>query len=176
MAKTDKRIAALINEKGGIRLDIGCGLTLQPGWVGLDIQDFDNIDYIKHDFNVFPWPLPDECAIQALASHVIEHIPPHDFGFIKFMNEVWRVLKPDCQFAAVLPYAGSPGYWQDPTHCNPVNETTWLYFDPLEQRTNGVLYKFYKPKPWRINTINWDPVGNMEVLLEKRREDWSYYD
>ena len=92
------------------------------------------------------------------------------------MNEVWRILKFDGQFAVSLPYGTSPGMLQDPTHVNFCNEHTWLYFDPLETRANGTLYPFYTPKPWKITNLFWDPVGNMEVLMVKRREDVSYYD
>lgn len=181
----DKAIQALIKSKGGIQLDIGAGQNKQgPDWVGMDIQDLPGVDII-HDLLEYPWPLPDESVIRAKASHVVEHIPPQNFGFINFMNEVWRVLKPDGQFAISMPYATSPGMYQDPTHCNFCNENTWLYFDPLETKTNGMLYKFYRAKPWKIahapampyeQAIYFDQQGNMEVLLIKRREDRSYYE
>jgi SAM-dependent methyltransferase len=168
-------IEKVIKTRGGIQLDIGCGEGKQgPDWVGMDIQELPGVD-IVHNFLEYPWPLPDESVIRAMASHVIEHVPPHDFGFINFMNEVWRVMKPDGQFAIAVPYATSKGMYQDPTHCNFCNENTWLYFDPLEDVAGGVLYKFYKPKPWKIMELHWNPTGNMEVLLAKRREDRSYY-
>lgn len=179
----DKAIQALIKDRGGIQLDIGCGANKQgPDWVGMDIQELPNVD-IVHNFLEYPWPLPDESCIRAIASHVIEHVPPHDFGFVNFMNEVWRVLKPDGQFAISMPYATSPGMYQDPTHCNFCNENTWLYFDPLEEKAGGGLYHFYRPKPWKIardvrmpynQAIYFDYNGNMEVLLIKRRWDESY--
>ena len=165
---------ALLAEKSGISLDIGCGAHKQgPEWVGLDIRALPGVD-IVWDFEQFPWPLPDECAIRAIASHVVEHVNPHKFGFINFMNEVWRVMKPDGEFAIATPHGHSPGYLQDPTHCNPCNEATWAYFDPLEPNTQGLLYKIYKPKPWRIKFLSWSPAANIEVILVKRREDKSY--
>jgi SAM-dependent methyltransferase len=175
MARVSKPIKALIEAKGGIQLDIGAGASRQPGYVGMDIQELEGVD-IVHDWNKYPWPLPDECVIRALASHVIEHVPPHNFGFINFMNEVWRIMKPEGQFAIVMPYAISPGMYQDPTHCNFCNETTWIYFDPLEDKTKGGLYKIYRPKPWKIVQLFWDTMSNMEVLLEKRKDDRSFYE
>lgn len=94
--------------------------------------------------------------------------------FMRFMDEVWRVMKPDGQFALALPYGGSPGFWQDPTHINGCNEATWAYFDPLEPHTGGMLYRIYKPKPWKIQFSAHKPEGNMEIILIKRREDPSY--
>ena len=168
-------VKALIKEKGGILLDIGCGANRQPSYVGMDIRELEGVD-IVHDWNKIPWPLPDESVIRALASHVIEHVPPHNFGFINFMDEVWRVMKPEGQFAIAMPYALSPGMFQDPTHCNFCNETTWTYFDPLETKLNGALYRIYRPKPWKIVRLFWDTMANMEVMLEKRKDDRSYYE
>lgn len=148
----------------GIMLDIGCGLNKQPGFAGMDIRPLPGVD-IVHDFESIPWPLPDECVLKAIASHVVEHINPHKFGFVNWMNELWRVMRPDGQIVIVTPYATSPGFYQDPTHCNPCNEATWAYFDP--EHPSG-LYQIYKPKPWRLEYIAWDPVVNMEIIMRKR--------
>lgn len=170
-----KKVEDVLKSKSGIRLDIGGGNNPNPGFVNIDILPLPKVD-IVHDLETFPWPLPDACVITATASHVLEHIDPHKGVFINFMNELWRVLKPEAQFAFVVPYGESPGFIQDPTHCNPLNETTMHYFDPdPEHKSMGMaLYQFYRPKPWKIVTQYFNPVGNLEVLLEKRREDPSY--
>lgn len=169
-------IKKLLKEKSGIRLDIGCGENKNPGFLGIDILPLKGVD-IVHDLEEFPWPLPDECVITATASHVLEHINPHKGVFINFMNEVWRVLKKDGQFAFVVPHASSHGYQQDPTHVNMINETTMHYFDPdPENNTIGPqLYNFYKPKPWKVVKQYFNPNGNLEVLLTKRLEDPERY-
>ncbi len=174
-----KRLRA---ERGGIRLDIGCGANKQSSaWVGMDKRELPGVD-IVHDVNIHPWPLPDNCVMIAVASHLVEHIPPvminesgTYFPFFEFMNEVWRVMLPDGEFAIAVPHGASPGFLQDPTHCNPCNEATWAYFDPLEPNTGGMLYKIYKPKPWKIKHLSGDPSANLEIVLVKRREDRSYY-
>jgi SAM-dependent methyltransferase len=169
----DNVVKDILTRNSGIKLDIGCGENKQDGFVGIDMTPHAKVD-IVHDLEEFPWPLPDESVVLATSSHVVEHISPHKGVFIRFMNEVWRVLKPDCQFAIATPHGRSPGYIQDPTHCNPCNENTWLYFDPLEQKSNGQLYGFYRPKPWQIEELFWDPFGSMEIVLRKRRIDPSY--
>ena len=50
--------------------------------------------------------------------------------FLTFMNECWRLLKPEGRLMFALPYGVSNGFVQDPTHVNPCNEATWQYFDP----------------------------------------------
>lgn len=198
-----QNIDELLTQKTGIRLDIGGGASPQPGYVNIDVLPLPEVD-IVHNLELTPWPLPDECVLQATASHVLEHITPagdparldalikllidkkliteteaqEHLGspgpaFIRVMDEVWRVLKPNGQFAFVVPYAESHGFYQDPTHCNPINETTMAYFDPLHP---SELYDFYRPKPWKIEFQAMNRNGILEVLLRKREEDPSYKD
>lgn len=165
-------IEELLAEKGGIQLDIACGANKQPGFVGIDIQPFPGVD-IVHDLNVHPWPLPDECTIRAIASHIVEHIPKvaidggrTRFPLIEFMDEVWRVLKPGGEFAIAAPHGYSLGYMQDPTHASALCEASFVYFDP-----DHPFYNFYRPRPWKVKFINWDPSTNLEVILVKREQN-----
>jgi SAM-dependent methyltransferase len=144
----------------GIKLDVGCGSNKQPGYVGMDKRKVEGVD-IVHDAEVFPYPLPDGCCSTILLSHLIEHIKP--WLMIDLMDELWRLAKVGGQLLISTPYAGSFGYWQDPTHCNGCNEATWTYFDP-----DYFLYRIYQPKPWRIARNAWWETGNMEIVLEKR--------
>lgn len=202
----NEQIERLLRDRTGIKLDIGCGETKMPGWVGMDYRQLPGVD-IVHNVEQFPWPLPDECAILAMTSHLLEHINPHPGDariqplvelllqkniltqeevrekigeynaqpvFMRLMDEVWRILKYDGEFVNVFPYAGSQGYWQDPTHVNGINEVTFTYFDPLDEVTGGQLYRIYKPKPWKIKYQAFQKNGFMEVALIKRREDESY--
>lgn len=156
-------LESLLAERGGIRLDIGCGGNKQPGFVGIDVRPLPGVD-IVHDVTTYPWPLPEGCVLMAFASHLVEHIPPHNFGFINFMNEVWRVMKPGGEFAIATPHGSSQGYLQDPTHCNPCNEATWAYFDPTHP---SGLYNIYQPSPWKITHLSWSPAANIEVVMKK---------
>ena len=150
-----------IEKRSGILLDIGCGEAKQPGFVGMDKRALDTVD-IVHDLEEFPYPLEDESCLTIVGSHIVEHIKP--WLMIDFMNELWRLLKPEGQLALSTPYAGSPGYWQDPTHCNGCTERTWQYFDPTYP-----LYNIYKPKPWRIEKgfPVYQVTGNLEVVMRK---------
>lgn len=168
--RVNAKVEKLLKQKAGIKLDIGCGSAKNTGFVGIDILPLEGVD-IVHDLEQTPWPLPDESVITAVASHVLEHINPHKGVFINVMNEIWRVLKPGGQFAFVVPYGESHGYIQDPTHCNPMNETTMCYFDPLDPTG---LYAFYRPKPWEIEFQAMSRTGLLEVLLRKRAWDDKY--
>lgn len=154
-------IKKILKEKSGIRLDIGCGENKQEGFVGIDRRALKGVD-IVHDLEVFPYPLPDESCLCIVGSHIVEHIKP--WLMIEFMDELWRIMKPEGQLALATPFGGSPGYWQDPTHCNGCNQATWQYFD-----SDYPLYEIYKPKPWRIEKgfPVWQTTGNMEVIMRK---------
>ena len=155
----------------GIQLDIGCGANKNPGFVGMDIQALPGVDIIW-DWNIKPWPIKSGYVLRAVASHVIEHVPKvaldgskTRFLLVEFMDEVWRVLKVGGEFAIACPHGNSQGYLQDPTHASPINEAMFAYFDP-----DHPFYQFYKPKPWKVKFINWNPAANMEIILIKREE------
>jgi hypothetical protein len=99
-------------------------------------------------------------------------------GFIRYMDEVWRITKPDGQFMVSHPFASSPFYEHDPAHINPITHLTYSYFDPLaKDPSSGQLYNLYllyRPKPWKLVSVNYSKNGFVEVLLEKRRVDESY--
>ncbi len=170
-------IEELLKEKTGVNLDIGGGGTPQPGSINIDILDLPEVD-IVWDLEQTPWPIPDECVHKAYASHVLEHISPIKGTFINVMNEIWRVLKPGGQFAFVVPYGSNELYVQDPTHCNPISEITMYYFDPDPDGkfAGQSLYRFYQPKPWKIQFMAYERNGVLEVLLQKRKDDRSYHE
>ncbi len=166
----------LISNKLGINLDIGCGGNKYPGFVGMDIRDMPGVD-IVHDINVHPWPMRDNTVNRIVCSHLVEHIPPVAiselgtwFPFVAFMDEAWRISNVGCEFMISAPYWQSAGFPQDPTHINPINETTFAYFDPLNHTE---LWFIYEPKPWYYRYISFDPQGNLEVLLMRHSEDSS---
>lgn len=165
-------IEKVLKDKAGIRLDIGCGDHKTPTFVGMDSTKSKDVD-IVHDLESFPWPLPDESVLTAVASNVLQQINPHGNVFINFMNEVWRVLKPEGQFAFVVPYAGGLAYWQDPKNCNGINEITMLYFDPEEAA--GGLYAKYQPSPWKVEMTSFNVNGNLECVLSKREDLKKYH-
>ena len=145
-------------------LDLACGNNKQRFSIGMDKRKLDGVD-IVHDMEELPWPFEDEHFTRIIASHIVEHLKP--WLMIDIMNEAWRVSQVGGQMLIVTPYAGSFGFYQDPTHIKAWNEATPLYFDPDK---SPVLYGFYKPKPWKIMVNTWHTGGTLEVLLEKRDE------
>src|SRR3990172_723772 len=149
-----------LRKKVQLWLDVGCGNNKQSNCIGMDKRKLDGVD-IVHDCEEFPWPFASETFTRIIMSHLIEHLKP--WLAIDVMDEAWRVMKPQGQLMLSMPYAGSFGHWQDPTHIKPWNEATATYFDPDHD-----LYQIYKPKPWKIEANVWRSDGNIEIVLSKR--------
>jgi hypothetical protein len=166
-------IAQLLKDRADsiVKIDIGGGACPQAGWINMDVRPLPAV-HVVHDWDDIPWPSPDACASIIMAGHVVEHVNPAKFGFIRWMDECWRILKYDGQLLISTPFGGSMGYLSDPTHCNPCTNHTWRWFDPLDP---AGLFREYFPKPWKIQNLYWSVEGNMECLLIKRHDDPSYY-
>jgi len=142
-------------------LDLGCGANKQPDCIGMDKRKLNGVDVV-HDIEETPYPFADETFTRVIMSHVMEHIDPRKA--IDVMNEIWRITKVDGILMLAMPYAGSFGHWQDPTHIKPWNEATCHYFDPDME-----LWKIYEPSPWKIEANVWRADGNIEIILKKRQ-------
>jgi hypothetical protein len=158
----DRAVVKLIEEKGFVNLDVGCGGNKQPNFIGMDKRKLPSVDVV-HDLEVFPYPIPPDSCNTIVGSHIVEHIAPQKM--IDFMNELWRICKVGGKVCFRLPYGWSYGYIQDPTHCNPCNEATWEYFDPTKY-----LWGIYQPKPFFVEMCTYQVTGNMEVVLRKLSE------
>lgn len=146
-----------------LRLDVGCGENKEKGWVGLDRRSLPGIEFVQ-EVEETPWNIPDNSCALIRMVHLWEHLRP--WKTLEVMDEMWRIMAPEGQLQLTLPYGWSHGFVQDPTHCNPANETTWQYFDP----SFSALYKIYNPKPWKLVNCQYQVQGNMLAVLEPRKD------
>jgi SAM-dependent methyltransferase len=116
-----------------LKVDLACGQNKQEGFVGVDIVDMPGVD-IVHDLEKYPWPFKNNSVDEAFCSHYVEHTK----CLMKFMNELWRILKPDARCTILAPYYTSMRCWQDPTHTRAISEASFLYFNK-EWRVNNKL-------------------------------------
>lgn len=59
-------------------------------------------------------------------------------GLFKFMDEVYRILKPAGKMRVIAPYYASMRHMQDPTHVRSIGEVTFLYFNKEWREKNGL--------------------------------------
>jgi len=88
---------AFKEEQGSIRLHLGCGPNVFPGYINVEGDYIANSKggipegVVIHNITE-PYPLPDDSVDEILSVHVIEHIMPND---IPAMFAEWRrILKP----------------------------------------------------------------------------------
>ena len=148
-----------------MKLNLGAGYNHQEGYISIDKRKVAGVDIVC-DLEHFPWPLKDECCSVVAASHIMEHIKP--WLTIDFMNEIWRVMKKGGMLAVSVPYAGTPEFWAEPTHCNGFIEATFNFFDPRAE-----MYKVYTPQPWKIISgyPYRDERGIMHVMMQKMTDE-----
>jgi hypothetical protein len=139
-----------------LKLDLGCGQNPREGFDGVDIHG----DKAKHRVNLFtfPWPFADESVEEIFASHLLEHVPAREVEardmhetisakaqaflgqdmLFAFMDECYRILKPDCWMTVVVPSGRSNRAFWDPTHRRFFMQETFLYFAKEWRKINAL--------------------------------------
>jgi len=144
----------------GFSLDLGCGPSPQPGFVGADKRAIKGVNIVM-DIEEMPWCFKSNTVTQILLSHVFEHIKP--WLSLDVFNEMWRVMQEEGQLLLVVPHGQSYGMLQDPTHINFVVDATFDYFCPDHA---GPLYNIYNPLPWRLlRPLNSHPLHSIEAVM-----------
>ena len=98
----------------GLKLNIGCGRNIIPGWHNLDAVALPGVDTVA-DLNACrdkALPFEPDSVDEFLASHVIEHIS----NVLDLMEELHRIAKLGAKLVVRVPYGSSDDAWEDPTH------------------------------------------------------------
>lgn len=125
-------------------LDLGCGPSPRNPFnmdllFGVDLTPLKELDIEVRRANlaVESIPFEENYFDSVSAFDFFEHIPRQIylestgemiFPFIRLMDEIHRVLKPEGRFLAHTPNFSSDEAYQDPTHVNPVTTRTHEYF------------------------------------------------
>jgi SAM-dependent methyltransferase len=134
-----------------LKLDLGCGRTKRDGFTGVDSIAFPGVDIVTNladllhtkacderrekeqgctcprDRHVFkPWPWENDSVDEAVSSHFVEHLDAHQRRH--FVEELWRVLKPEATAQIIVPYAFSERAYGDLTHQWPPLVGFWFFY------------------------------------------------
>lgn len=142
-----------MNEDQKIALDIGCGTVMltmpaktfpQYRWIGLDQADFGDAypagQFIRHSLDQ-PLPFGAGTVDFIWSHHVLEHLPPEvpmvidpeyrgprDY-VVYVINEMWRVLKKECEAHIIVPWIGHTNAYRHPTHYRYFNQDYFPFFN-----------------------------------------------
>ncbi len=201
------------NKYGKIKLDLGCGSNKHgDDYIGIDISDETDANII-HDLNMYPWPFEDNSIDEVYCENYVEHIP-HDTGvkealfeantfeefkklyiekskldgYIKFFNELYRIMKPESKAIITVPYYTSVRAFGDPTHHRYVGDFSLLYLNKEWRENNklthygltvnfDIYYSFNVDEEMSLRSEsvrnkafkeNWNAIANMMAELIKK--------
>ncbi|MBX4212651.1 hypothetical protein KW787_04335 [Candidatus Pacearchaeota archaeon] len=83
-----------------MKLNLGCGADLRPGYVNVDFREHLGVDNVV-DLSILPWPFASDFAEEIMMLDFLEHFPYRDTK--KILLECWRVLVPDGKIVIQVP-------------------------------------------------------------------------
>lgn len=126
-----------------VKINLGCGTKKVRGSIGVDIVPSPAVDVVA-DFT-YGLPFKDNSADAVYAYHLLEHMD----DFMGFMNEIWRVCRPNALVYIKVPHGSSPYVtWKDPTHKRGMCIASFAYFD--DTYWEGLFYGYYSKARFRI--------------------------
>jgi len=167
-----------------VKIDLACGDNKKEGFLGVDVAETSSVDII-HDLNQYPWPFEDNSVDEINCSHYVEHIP-HDAkngnkldGLIQFMNEVYRILKPEGKATIIAPYYTSVRAYGDPTHQRSICDWTFYYYNKEWRKVNklehmGITCNFDATFSYLIT--NELTLRSEEIRNKAFKHDWNAID
>lgn len=90
-------IQEAIDSGNPVKFNIGCGRDVIEGYIGID--KYSNTADVQED--IFEVALPDNCADEIMASHLIEHVPHHRGP--ELLKKWYDALKPGGKLVMELP-------------------------------------------------------------------------
>jgi predicted SAM-dependent methyltransferase len=97
---TYKRRIKLLSEKDELRLHIGCGGRIMPGWINIDMRPGAGILVMRLPKGLRK--LKDDSVYRIYASHFLEHLGYREEA-MSFVQECYRILVPGGVLRIVVP-------------------------------------------------------------------------
>lgn len=126
--------------RGRKAVDLGCGRAKVAGAVGVDIAGNAQAD-VRHDLDVYPYPLADSSFEVVLLRNVIEHVK----NVVGLMEEVHRIGRAGADVLITTPHFSSLYSYQDPTHLRHLALDSMDYFTQDTSHSN-----FYSAARFRV--------------------------
>lgn len=99
-----------------MKLHLGCGDKRFDGFINVDKDP--NADYdVLIDLETEKWIWEDNSIDEIIVHHLLEHLGD---GYFHFLQEMYRVCKPDAIIEIVVPHPRHDVFLNDPTHKRPI--------------------------------------------------------
>lgn len=107
-----------------MKLNLGCGNDIRPGWINIDQHVAPGVD-LAVDLDADPYlPYDNDSVEEFHGAHVIEHLHRP----LPLMQELWRVARDGATARFRCPYGSSDDADEDPTHVRRMFLQSWSYF------------------------------------------------
>ncbi len=137
--------------KNPVRVNLGCGAFAIPGAFGVD-QVQRGCTHVMADLSAPALPFKTGSVSVIHIYHVLEHL-----DFVRFMDEMHRVLGPSGTIHIRVPHASYFGFWDDPTHIRPFTSRTFDYWEP------GYLHEYGFPHRFHVIKRELHFLGNPDI-------------
>jgi SAM-dependent methyltransferase len=128
-----------------MRIDLGCGNSRRPGYVGVDQHLLAGVDVLA-DLES-PLPFQTNSLDEVYSKSVLEHIDRLEL----VMSELHRIVREKGHIDIQVPHFSSPLSFSDFTHRRFFGYYSFDYFVPeSEQRSRRKVPDFYTPFKFRI--------------------------
>ena len=125
-------------------LAIAVGITPRPDAINMDKASLPGIDVV-HNVENLPWPFESESFVEIQAYEIVIYIR----DVMQFVDECWRVAKPNALLKIRYPLWDKEIGWIDPTIIRPFAKNSFDIFDP-EANRGGKRYWWYTERKWKI--------------------------
>jgi len=115
-----------------VKIDLGAGFTNIPGYIKVDKHPHDGNTNVICNFETQPLPFEDSFVDIIRACHILEHINNLKW----FMEECYRILKPNGLMHIVVPCVPAQLAYQDPTHVRVFTDETIKKYFCKDSKTN----------------------------------------
>ena len=153
-----------------MKLNVGCGKDIREDWTNLDMVPGPGVDTIC-DVDTERLPFLNSQVDESLVSHLLEHL--HNPLF--FMEELWRVTKPDGTCHIRIPHGASDNAWVDQTHVRPYFPDSFAAFGhPFYARADYGYNADWEPRSMTLRLKSWAKEAIMggtdpQALIESYR-------
>ena len=126
-----------------MNINLGCGDKKIDGAIGVDCRKTDAVD-IRWNLSRKWWPFRKERFDNAYAMDIVEHM----IDVFRFIDNVWRILKPKGMLYIRTTYFDSEQAYKDPTHFHFFTLESFDFCDP--ETLTGSQYNWYTKYKWKI--------------------------
>lgn len=152
------------------KLCLGAGKDPRLGeeWINLDIvEGLPNIQVI-HNLVFIPYPFEDEMFEFIECKDALEHLPAYSPDWKPmipaFIEEMYRLLKPNGMLWIQTPGHKAAFAWSDPTHTRTFTKDSMSFFD--DQSEFGVASGFISTAKFRVKSTELEN-GNLIFEMTK---------